>query len=806
MEFSNDLRYALRALVRNQSFAIAAILTLGLGIGATTAIFSLVHGVLFRPLPYPAPDRLMVLWNNNTREGIEHDITSYANFLDWRQRGEVFEHMAAYRRGSVSVTDGGDPEQVPVALVTIDFLNTFGVLPVHGRSFTPEEMQQGQHRVALLGHALWQRRFGGREDVIDRTITLEGNSYVIAGVLPPNFAYPAEAELWLPIAESDDLRNSRGSLSFSVIGRLRAGVDPVIAQQRMDAVATQLAEEYPRPNTGSGITLEPLHQTIVGDLRSPLLVLLGAVTLVLLIGCANVANLLLVRGAARRKEFAIRAALGARGWRVARQMLTESIVLGLIGGGLGILMAVWAVGALLSIAPAELPRTDAITIDTTILAFALIVSIVTGLLFGLAPLFQARRADLMQTLRESGRGTAASETLGRLRPALISAEVGLALVLLIGAGLLMRSLAAVHAVDPGFDPQHALSFRVTLPAARYQAGDPVRIFHGTLQERLRALPGVQEVGGASTLFLSRLPNMSPITLEGAAPRGPDDAVESVPFDAVTPGFFDAMRMRRVAGRGFTLQDVEGATPVVMVNEAFVRRYYPDGKAVGRRFTFDDPTDSTATWPEIVGVVADARRSGLIEAPRPEAYFPHGQFVARGLTYVVRTAGDPLQSMPAVRKAIRDIDPLLAVSAVATVEQTLAESLAARRFVMLLLSGFATLALVLASIGIYGVVGYLVTQRTHEMGIRVALGAHRRDVLWLIVLQSLRHVLPGLLLGGVAAFWLSRFLRNQLFGVAPTDPATFAGVAAVLMGVCVVASLVPALRAARANPLIALRQE
>ena len=803
--FRNDLRQALRALVRNRSFALAAVLTLALGIGATTAIFSVVHGVLFRPLPYSKPDRLMVLWNHNTREGIERDITSYPNFQDWRARGDLFGAMAAYSQGNMSVTDGGEPEQVPATFVTIDFLKTLGITPLHGRDFTREEMQPGRNQVVLIGHGIWQRRFGG-SNVIDRTMLLNGTSYTIVGVLPPGFAYPSDVELWLPLAETENLLSSRGSLSLWGIGRLRPGVSVAAAQQQMDAVAAQLAEAYPGPNTGAGIFVEPLHATIVGDLRSPLLVLLGAVALVLLIGCANVANLLLARGATRQKEVAIRAALGARGWRVARQLLTESLVLALLGGALGILFALWAVAALLRVAPPELPRTEAIAVDPTVLGFALLVSLATGILFGLAPLVQAQRLQLMHTLREGGRDTTAPESLGRVRPTLISAEVGLALVLLVGAGLLIRSLAAIHGVDPGFDPRHTLSFRVVVPAARYPAGDPVENFYRSLEERLRAVAGVQHVGGASTLFLSRLPNMAPINLQGAPPRTPDEQVESVPFDAVTAAFFDAMRIPLVSGRGFTAQDDSGAPAVAIVNQAFVRRYFPAGNALGKRFTYDDPTRPDARWREIVGVVADVRRSGLAEPPRPEAYFPHTQMRARGLTFVLRTAGDPLALVPSIRAALRELDPLLPLSSVQTIAQTLAESLAARRFIMLLLSGFAALALLLASIGIYGVVTYLVTQRTREMGIRFALGAHRRDVLLLIVRQSLGHVLPGVICGGLGALALSRLLHSQLFGVAPTDPLTFAAVGTVLVAVCVLASFIPALRAARTDPLVALRQE
>lgn len=803
----SDVRLALRALRRNPSFALTAVLTLALGIGATTAIFSVVHGVLFRPLPYPQADRVMVLWYNNTREGIERDITSYPNFQDWRARGQTFAHMASYRYSTLSITDGGEPEQVSAVLASLDFFPTMGVAPLLGRGFVAEEMRPGADAVVVLGHGVWQRRFGGATDVIDRTIQLNGNSYRVIGVMPPSFAYPADVELWLPLAETEQMlaAGARGSLSYSVIGRLRDGVDPLLARQQMDQVARQLAEEYPATNSG-GIFVEPLHDTVVGDLRSPLLLLLGSVGLVLLIGCANVANLLLARGAVRQKEFALRAALGAGGWRLSRQMLTESVVLALAGGAIGSLLAVWAVAALVEVAPAELPRVSDIGVNLTVLGFALVVSLLTGLLFGLAPLLQARRAQLMGTLREGGQGATAAESLGRMRPALISGEVGLALVLLVGASLLIRTLVAITAVEPGFDERNVLTFRVGLPGARYAAGEPVVNFHRALQERIEGLPGVSDVGAISTLLLSRLPNMAPITIEGAPPRGPDDAVESVPFDAVSPGFFDAMRIPLVGGRQFEGTDRTGTTSVAIVNQSFVRRYFPDGDALGQRFTFGSGTGDNVQWLTIVGLVADTRRSGLVQAPRPEAYFPHDQFQARTLTYVVRTSGDPLAVVGSIRSATRELDPLLPLSQVQTLEESLAESLAARRFVMLLLSGFAVLALVLASIGIYGVVAYLVMQRKRELGIRLALGANPAGVVRLIVLQSLRNVLPGVAVGTLAALVLARVMRSQLFGVAPTDAFTYVGAGIVLTAVCVCASLLPALRAARTDPMQALRAD
>jgi putative ABC transport system permease protein len=801
-----DITYALRSLVRNRAFAAAAVLTLALGIGANTAIFSVVHGILLRPLPYPGAERIHVVWNNNTREGIERDITSLPNFTDWRERGDVFEALAGFSSGFASLTNGGEPEQLRVTYVTEDFLRVFGVAPELGRSFTPDEMQAGSDRVALLSARLWQRRFGGERDIIGRTITLGGQSYVVAGVMPASFAYPADSELWLPLAPEGNIVTARGALWLSVIGRVRADVEPPLAQQRMDAVAAQLQEEYPGPNTGAEIMLEPLHETIVGDVRTPLLVLLAAVAVVLLIGCANVANLLLARGAVRRKELSVRAALGAGRARVARQLLTESVLLALVGGAVGAAFAAWAVSAIVSLAPAELPRLDAVKLDTTVLGFALLVSVGTGLIFGMAPLLQVRRSDVMGALRDDGRSAGSREGVTRLRPVLVSAEVALALVLLIAAGLLIRSFAALNAVDPGFDAENTLTFRISVPSARYDSPERVREFHTQLQQRVAALPGVRAAGATSTLFISRLPNMGSITLEGEAPRADDAPVESVVIESAAPGLFQALGMRLLQGRLFTREDGTGAVPVAVVNHAFVRRYFPDTNPLGRRFTFGDPTDTAAVWLQIVGVMADARRAGLAEDIRPEAYRPHAQRTTPALTYVVRAESNPLGLVSAVRTVVRDLDPLLPIAAVSTLEQSLAESLATRRFIMLLLASFAAIAATLSAIGIYGVISYLVTQRTRELGVRMALGAHRGDVLRLVLGQSLRQVAPGIVIGAAAAFGLTRMLQSQLFGVGPNDPLTFAAVTLGVITISTLATLIPARRAATVDPIVALRRE
>jgi len=568
----------------------------------------------------------------------------------------------------------------------------------------------------------------------------------------------------------------------------------------------QLQGEYPASNTGAEIMLEPLHETIVGDVRTPLLMLLGAVAVVLLIGCANVANLLLARGAVRRKELSLRAALGAGRGRVARQLLTESVLLSLVGGVVAAALAIWAVGAIVSLAPAELPRLDAVRVDATVLGFTLVVSIVTGLIFGLAPLLQVRNSDVMSALRDDGRSSGGRDGVGRLRPVLVSAEVALALVLLVAAGLLIRSFVALNGVDPGFDAANTLTFRTTVPAARYDSPERVREFHTQLQQRLAALPRVRAAGATSTLFISRLPNMSSIALEGDAPRADDAPVESVVIESATPGLFGALGMRLVEGRLFTDEDHADAVPVAVVNEAFVRRYLPGADPFGRRFTFGNPTDSAAIWLQVVGVIEDTRRAGLAEDIRPEAYRPYAQRTTNGITWVLRADSNPLALVSTVRSTIRALDPLLPIAAVSTLEQSLAESLAARRFIMVLLASFAALAATLAAIGIYGVVSYLVAQRTRELGIRMALGAHRRDVLRLVIGQSLRQVLPGVVIGAAAALALTRLLQSQLFGVAPHDPLTFAAVALGLIAISTLATWMPARRAATVDPVIALRRE
>jgi predicted permease len=802
-----DLRGAARRLRRAPGFTLVAIATLALGIGATTAIFSVVNAVLLRPLPYPEPDRLVILWLNNQAEQIERDITSYPTFLDWREAG-AFAGMAGFFSRVGTFTGDGDAEQYAGARVTGDFFRVLSVPPQVGRVIGEEQTRAGNDRVVVLSHGLWIGRHGSDPGIVGRSIVVDDQAHEVIGVMPRGFAYPQGADFWLPIPPDgpdwQGLTSSRGSLWLSVIGRLAPAASVEQASAETNAIMARLAEEN-LTAAGNGVFVEPLQDTIVGNVRPGLLILLGAVGFVLLIACANVANLLLARGIERRRELALRAALGASGGQLARLAVAESAVLAGVGGGVGLLVAMGGTALLVAVSPQDLPRLEHAGVDATVVGFAAGMALLTMLLFGLAPALQARTAFIAAALKESDRAVSGG-ALSRVRRALVTAEVALALVLLVGAGLLVRSFLALQVVDPGFATERVLSFRVNIGATRYPEPAQVRQFQDALLERVAAVPGVDAATGITTLFLARLPNMGPVTFEGQPPAGPDDPVVSVTNDQAHPGFFEAMRMPVVQGRGFAPTDVAEAPVVVVVNETFVRRFLAGEEPVGRRFTRGNPTDSTAVWQTIIGVVADTRRSGLTEPARPEAYRSTTQGAARSFEVLVRTAGPPLEAVAPIRAALRELDSQIAMAQVRTVEAAIGEAVAARRFVMLLLGGFAGLAVMLAAIGIYGVLAYLVTQRTRELGIRVALGADRATVLGLVLRQSMRQVLPGVVLGVAGALALTRLLQSQLFGVRATDPLTFLGVTGLLVTVAVLASWIPARRAAAVSPMTALGAE
>jgi len=800
----SDTRYALRTIAKRPLFYCLVVLTLALGIGANAAIFTVVNGVLLRPLPYPQPDRLMMIWTHNPRQGFDKDVSTYPNFDDWRRSSQSFEHMSAYFGASVTLTGSGDPAQIRGARVTPEFFETMGVAPLRGRGFSANDGQAGGERVVILGHALWMQRFGGDASVIGRRIMLNGVPFEVVGVMPESFAHPADAELWLPLApvgQFQELFTARGSYWLTIVGRLKAGVTRAAAQAEMDAIAAGLEKTYP-VNAGIGIVLVPLHEELVGDVRRPLIILLGAVCFVLLIACANVANLLLTRAASRQRELAIRAALGAGRARLVRQILIECVVLGLLGGAAGLLLAAFGTDLLRALAPPELPRLSNVGIDRTVLAYAAAASVITSLLFGLLPALHASRRDSGGQLKEGGRTGSAGRAGGRARAALAVGELALALVLLVGAGLLIRSFIALNNEDPGFATKGVLALRIDLPAASY--GEPARIagFYDQLVERLDALPGVEDAAAGSSLLLSRLPGSGSINIEGRPPLPPNARNIPVVYDSVTPEYFATLKIPLRRGRMFTAADGPQSAQVVLVNEAFVRRFFPNEDPLGRRVTFGDPAQGG--WQTIVGVVADTKRGGFDREPWSETYFPMRQAPDSRAFVLLRTGGDPVALAAQARAAVWSIDPNQAIASIRTVPELLAQRELNRRFTTLLLGVFASVALLLAIIGTYGVIAHGTAQRTQEIGIRMALGADRRSILRMVLAGGLRIAAVGLALGVLGALALTRVLAGLLFGIGARDPLTFVAVPAALLVVALAACWIPARRAMRVDPAVTLR--
>jgi len=801
----SDTQYALRTIAKRPLFYSLVVLTLALGIGANAAIFTVVNGVLLRPLPYPQPDRLMTVWTHNPRQGFDKDVSTYPNFDDWRRSSQSFEHMSAYFGASVTLTGSGDPAQIRGARVTPEFFDTMGVAPLRGRGFSAADGQAGGERVVILGHALWMQRFGGDASVIGRRIMLNGVPFEVVGVMPETFKHPADAELWVPLApvgQFQELFGARGSYWLTIVGRLKPGVTRAAAQSEMDAIAARLEKEYP-VNAGIGIVLVPLHEELVGDVKRPLIILLGAVCFVLLIACANVANLLLTRAASRQRELAIRAALGAGRGRLVRQILTECVVLGLLGGAAGLLLAAFGTDLLQTLAPPELPRLSNIGIDRNVLAYAAAASVFTSLLFGLVPALHASRRDSGGHLKEGGRTGTAGRAGGRVRAALAVGELALALVLLVGAGLLIRSFVALNNEDPGFATRGVLALRIDLPGASY--GEPARIagFYDQLVERLDALPGVEAAAAGSSLLLSRLPGSGGINIEGRPPLPPNARNIPVVYDSVTPEFFATLKIPLRRGRMFTPADGPQAAPVVLVNEAFVRRFFPGEDPLGRRVTFSDP-QTTTNWQTIVGVVADTKRGGFEREPWAETYFPMRQAPESRSLVLLRTSGDPVALVGQARAAVWSIDPNQAIASIRTIPELLAQRELNRRFTTLLLGVFASVALLLAIIGTYGVIAHGTAQRTQEIGIRMALGADRRSILRMVLAGGLRIAAAGLTLGVLGALALTRVLAGLLFGIGARDPLTFVAVPAALLVVALAACWIPARRAMRVDPAITLR--
>ncbi|HEV8348313.1 MAG TPA: ABC transporter permease [Vicinamibacterales bacterium] len=808
-DIGGDVRYAFRALRKNVGFAAVVVLTLALGIGANAAIFSVVNAVVLRPLPYRDADRLVVIRDNLPASGLRDIVISAVEYLDYRARNHVFDEMAAYDTTAFNLTGRGEPERLDGAVTTASLLPILGASPALGRAFDETDNQAGRDRVALLSHALWQRRFAGDPRVVGTLITLEGRGVEVIGVMPPSFRFPDDSvELWMPIAFDADLvsENNRGSRSYTALGRLKPGVTIAQAQADMNAVTGTLVRDYREQYRGGfSTTVRGLQTDIVGDTGRGLFVLLGAVGVVLLIACANIANLLLVRAHGRRKEVAIRTALGANRARIVRQLLTESLVLAAIGGGCGLLVAVWGLDLLVAIAPADTPRLTEISLDRRVITFTAAVSMITGVFFGLAPALHAARVDLNETLKEGGR-TPGSGGRHRARRLLVAAEVAMALVLLVAAGLLINSFARVQDVAPGFDASHLLTLRIAPPPATYSFAKSQQFFD-ELFERLRARPGIEGVGAVNALPFSGSGGDRTFYLEGRLnPRPEEKPDEQVRF--ASAGYFAAMKIPVRRGREFTARDSQDAPQVAIVNEALARKYWPDDDPIGKRLTF---SRQDVKWYQIVGVAGNLKHRSLEIADVPEVYVPVAQPLFAGpsprpMFLVVRTAGDPMTAAAEVREVVASIDPNQPVSNIRSMEQRIGASLGSRRFTMLLIGVFAALALVLASIGIYGVVAYTVRERSHEIGVRLALGAQPRNVVAMLVGQGMTLASGGAAAGIVLAVALTRVMTGLLFGVSATDPATFAVITAGLALVAIIACYLPARRATAVNPVTALRNE
>jgi putative ABC transport system permease protein len=807
-EMFQDLRYGARMLLKTPGFTFVAVLTLALGIGANTAIFSLVKAVSLRPLPYQDPGRLAMLWTDDPKHDIHEEGVSYLNFLDWRSQSQLFTDMAICSRGNPVVLTGGDePERVMGDLVSANLFPLLGVRTALGRSFSSDE-ELRHMRVVVISHGLWLRRFGASPDAIGKTLEIDGQTSQVIGVMPADFYFPTkDTQLWEPVTAARYWEGShaeRFSDSWRVVGRLKPYETFDRAQAEMNAIGQRLAQTYPTTDddfAGFGVNVVPLSIQFTGkNLRLELWILFGAVVFVLLIACANVANLLLARGAAREREFAVRAALGAGRGRLIRQLLTESAFLALVSGLLGLGLAALSVRALVAFAPPDTPRLDEVTIDPGVLGFTAGVSLLTGLLFGLAPAWKASRSNPNEALKEGGRGSSGGLRLRQTRGLLVVVECALAVALLVSAGLMIRSFMRLHSVNPGFKPEGLLLARVSLPQATNRKQAQTTAFFRQVTEQVAALPGVQAVGSIEDFIMRRNPDNT-ITVEGRAPDDAGQGAGELIDERISHDLFQALSMPLLKGRFLTRQETLDSH-VVIVNETLARRYFPGEDPIGKRFKFGGP-QSENNWFEIAGVVGDLRRQRLEKQDVSEVYAPGP---TSNMDLLVRVSADPLALAGAIRREIRSVDPTAAVYGLSTGTRLVEKLSAGRRFQTGLLALFAMVALVLAAIGIYGVMRYAVAQRTHEIGIRLALGARSADVLRLVIGQGMRLTLIGVATGLLASFALSRVMTQLLFGVSATDPATFAGVAFALVCAALLACYLPARRATKVDPLTSLRHE
>ena len=799
-----DLRSGWRALHSRPGYAFIAILALALGIGANTTIFSIVNAVLLRPLPYPNPDQLIWIWETNPGNNIKTETVSIPNFVDWQTQNQSFEQLTAWGRNIVTLTGTGEPEQLSAAVVAANFFSTLGVSPAIGRTFVPEDNKPGAARAAIVSHDFWMRRFAGDANAAGRNILLNGNSFVVVGVAPAGFKHPEPGiapQVWLPLSINTTGDGRRADF-LRVVGRLKPGVTLAAARSDIETIHARLASQYPAANAGWTVILLSLQERITGDVSRLLWMLLAAVGFLLLIACANVANLSLARAATRERELAIRSALGARSSRIIRQLLTESTMLAVAGGLAGLALAVWSIDALVALSPQNLPRLNDVALDWRVLLFTLVVCLVTGILFGTAPAFHAARLNLNDSLKDSSRGSTEGIRSRRSRKLIVIVEVALAVVLLFGAGLTLRSFLRLQNVNPGFRPGNVLTAQILAPRSKYPEGPQIADLYDRILERVRSLPGVESASLVNMLPLGGSSSYLSIAFEGRPAPPPEQVEDAEPF-VVAPDYFSTLGIQLVRGEPISSRDGANTNPVAMINETLARRYYANEDPIGKRIAI---AAQEPRWMTIIGIVRDTHHTTLAEAPYPQLYGAYSQRPVRVASLVIRTTTDPLSIVSSLKSQVRSIDPDIPVSRIATLESVLSDSIAQPRVYLILVAIFALVGLLLAAIGIYGVISYSVTQRTGEFGVRLALGASSSDVLRMVLADGMKLTGIGIAAGLAGAFALSRLIVSVLYGVTSTDVVTMLGVPLILLVVAIAACYIPARRATRVDPLVALRHE
>ena len=810
-----DFRHGARTLLKSRGLTAVILLALVLGIGANTAIFSVVNTILLRPLVFKDPERLILIRDNFIKQDLENVWLSPAEYMDIKQQNQVFEDVAAFATVNYNLTESGEPERIESLRVTASLFPLLGVGPLRGRVFSADEDKPGNDNVVVISHGLWQRRYGSDPNVIGQTLLLNGRQFMIIGIMPADFKFPLtnvalgqpafRASVFTPMAFDKDALAERGSRNLNVIARLKPGVASAQAQSELNTIATRLEQQYPESylqNMGFALSSSSLQQQVTGKIRFPLLVLLGAATFVLLIACANVTALLVARAIKRRKEVAVRIALGARRWDLSRQMLAETVIIALVGGTIGLFLSVWGVRLLLLFGPQNIPRVDEIGVDGRMLIFTLLVSLGAAVPVALIPAFQVSKPNLNEVLNEESGKTSSGLRSARVFNLLVIGEVALAFILLIGAGLLIKSFRQLSQIDPGFERQNLLTMQLTLPSLNYPAGSQVSAFYKQLLEQLKTVPGVQSIGAIDALPLSGRKTDTQFVIEGRMP-GPGDQLPDEEVRSISPDYFKTMMIPILKGRSLSESDRAGSQMVVVINEALAHKYFPTQDPLGKRLAFDG-TPGKPNWREIVGVAGSVKNFGLDLGPKPEFYLPFEQYPSNTVTLVVRTQSHPTDVTGAVRNTVKTLDSNLPLYNIKTMEEVIAASVSQQMLTVRLFGLFALLALLLASLGVYGVMAYSVTQRTHEIGIRMALGAPPRNVVKIVMRRGMFLVIAGVLIGLIGAFVLTRVVVSLLFGVSATDIITFLEITLLLVMTSLIATLIPAWRATKVDPMNALR--